>query len=122
MYADLLIKPEEIMLYPPVNQRGFSLVSVKHKALASLLCTFLELSCNPKFITSIYLPILFRVHVKGENLPAPSLPPYYNRDFINNIIKAVEMGHNVAMMSTKKWYWFLLELEVTMTEPPGQPW
>ena len=121
MYANLLFKPPEIVLYQPVIHGGLSLTSTRIKALASLLRTFLELSANPKYIPSLFLTILFRVHVMGEDLPGSALPPYYNKEFFELIIAARTAGHDVTQMSTKQWYSFLLEHEVTMTVVPDQP-
>ena len=89
--------------------------------MASLLHTFLELSTNLKYIPRLFLTILYRVHVMGEDLPCPPLPPYYNKEFFSFIKSATTAGHDVSKMTTKQWYGFLLELEVTMTVLPDQP-
>ena len=44
LYADLLLKPEVMVLYRPLDQEGLGLTSVKHKSLACLIRTFLELA------------------------------------------------------------------------------
>ena len=46
IYADLLLKPEEILLFRPVQKGGLGLVSVKHKGTAFLIRMFLELAAN----------------------------------------------------------------------------
>ena len=89
--------------------------------MASLLRTFLELSTNSKYIPSLFLTILYRVHVMGEDLPYPTLPPYYNKKFFGFIKSARSAGHDMSEMTTKQWYSFLFELEVTMTVVPDQP-
>ena len=70
IYADLLIKPEEFLLFRPVNSGGLGLMSVKQKATAFLIRTFLELAANTKYIQSQYLSRIYRYHILGENILA----------------------------------------------------
>ena len=49
LYSDLLIKPEESTLFRPVWYGGLGLASVKHKSIAFLIRTFLELAANPRW-------------------------------------------------------------------------
>ena len=53
LYADMIIKPEKLVLYRPLYKGGLGLVSVKQKAKACFLRNFLELSSNPKYIQSL---------------------------------------------------------------------
>ena len=105
-----------MVLHRPVHQGGLGLVSVEHKAEASLLRTFLELATNQNHLSSTCLSILYRVHVLGENLPCPPLPPFYNTQFFDTIKDSVESGADVVSMTTHQWYHYLLECEVTMQE------
>ena len=58
----------------------------------------------------------------NENLPNSALPPYYDKHFFDIIVTAKEEGHDISIMTTKQWYKFLVEREVTMlpinNEPP----
>ena len=122
LYADLFLKPEPMILFRPPMQGGLGLISVKHKAQACLLRTFTELAINPTYLSSQYLNILYRAHVLNENLPNSALPPYYDKHFFDIIVTAKEEGHDISIMTTKQWYKFLVEREVTMlpinNEPP----
>ena len=46
LYQDMLIKPEEMMLHHPHNQGGIGLHSVKFKALAGSITSFLQTHCS----------------------------------------------------------------------------
>ena len=65
MYGDMLLKPEEIVLYRPVQSGGLGLINIKAKALAGLIRSFLETACMPKYNQSLYHQLLFRYHVVG---------------------------------------------------------
>lgn len=119
IYADQLLKPAEMVLHRPVHQGGLGLVSVKYKARASLLRTFIELAVNPEYITSIYLSSLYRVHVLGEDLACPPLPPYYDKNFFTTICQAAETGADVTTMTSRQWYNFLLQQETMMVDQPN---
>ena len=122
LYADLFLKPEFMILLRPTLQGGLGLTSVKHKAQACLLRTFTELAINPSYLPSQFLNSLYRAHVLGEDLPNCAIPPYYDKDFFSTMVSASEEGHDICTMTTKQWYKFLVEKEVTMlpinNEPP----
>ena len=118
LYADMLLKPEEIVLHRPVQSGGLSLHHVKFKALAGLIRTFLETACMPKYRPSLYHQLLFRYHVLDDRTIAdPGLPPFYNQEFFS-FIRRAHYGSplGVSLMSEKQWYQYLLEEEVTMAE------
>ena len=115
IYADLLLKPEEIILFRPVHCGGLGLASVKHKSLAFLIKTFLEMASNPNFIVSQYLSILFRSQIQGEEISCPPLPPYYTETFFVTIRKAKQSGYNVVTMTTRQWYRYLLNEDILKT-------
>ena len=102
LYADQFIKPEEMVLLRPIHQGGLGLTSVRHKSLACLLRTFIELAANPTYITSQYLNTLYRVHVLREDLPCPSLPPYYPVSMFEKISLALDSGLDIVRMTTKQ--------------------
>ena len=114
LYADLFLKPEPMILFRPSAQGGLGLTSVKHKAQACLLRTFTELAINPTYLSSQYLSTLYRSHVLNENLPNSTLRPYYDKHFFSTLVTAKEEGHDICTMTTKQWYKFLVEREVTM--------
>ena len=92
IYADLLLKPEETLLFRPVQIGGLGFVSVKHKATAFLIRTFLELSANSAYQSSQYLNSLYRFHILGEDVLCPPLPPYYPTNFFKTILEAKTEG------------------------------
>ena len=113
IYQDLLLKPEELVLYRPPDYGGLGVHNVQVKAQAGLIRTFLETATNPTFRNSLYHSTLFRYHVLGEtSLPNPGLPPYYSAEFFQ-IIRKVHQDSplNVAQMSEKQWYQLLFASE-----------
>ena len=113
LYSDLFFKPEEMVLFRKISDGGLGLTSCKHKSLAFLIKSFLELAVSPSYVNSLYLNILYRIYIEKEDLPTLPLPPYYNTDFFNNIIKAIDSGCSILQMTIKLWYIFLIENEVT---------
>ena len=65
MYADHLIKPEELVMHRPASYGGLGILNVKYKAMAGLNKTFLETAGHDKFRPSLYHTILLRYHVLG---------------------------------------------------------
>ena len=103
MYGDMLLKPEEIVLYRPVQSGGLGLINIKAKALAGLIRSFLETACMPKYNQSLYHQLLFRYHVVGEELVEdPGIPPFYSAAFFE-IIRNVHKNSmlSVATMTEK---------------------
>ena len=111
LYADQLLKPEELVLYRPADHGGLGMLNVKLKAMAGLIKTFLETAGHEKFRTSLYHSMLYRYHILGEtSLPNPGIPPFYSRYFFSTIQKfASTESKNIFLMSEKEWYSFLLE-------------
>ena len=114
LYADQLLKPEEIVMYRPITYGGLGVINVKLKATAGLIKSFLETVGNENFIPSLYHTILFRVHVLDDNsIPNPGFPPFYNENFFALIRKVhYETPLNVLKMSERQWYTHLLEDQV----------
>ena len=109
LYADMLIKPEEISLLRPINNGGLGLVSIKHKAMASLIRSFLEVAANPKFLSSQYLHSVYRAQILNEDLPLLHFHPCYSYDFFQAIRNVKDCGNDIVNMSTKAWYNFLIQ-------------
>ena len=86
LYADLLEKPSEAIMCRPVSYGGLGVTSVKHKALAILIKTFLETAAIPKFRHSLLHTSLYRFHVlEDSSIPDPGYLPYYPPSFFNTI-------------------------------------
>ena len=113
LYSDLFFKPEVMVLFRKVKQGGLALTSCRHKSLAFLIKTFLDLAANPMYVKSLYLNAIYRVYVLKENLSAPPPPPYYSTSFFETIIGASNAGNCIEKMTVKQWYNFLIETHVT---------
>ena len=114
----MLLKPEELVLYRSTSSGGLALLHVKMKALAGLIRSFLETACIPKFRQSLYHQLLFRYYVlEDRSIADPGMPPFYNKEFFATLKYVHEHTDlNVAHMTEKVWYKFLLEYRVTMVE------
>ena len=121
LYADQFEKPEELILYRPSSKGGLGMQSVKFKALAMLIRSFLETAINPKYLHSLYHTSLFKFHVLlDRDIPDPGLPPYYTKDFFTTIRDVHENSPlNVATMSSSDWYTVLVEDNITMPAHDG---
>ena len=86
LYADMLLKPEELVMFRPPSYGGLGILNVKQKAQAGLIKSFMETAASQKFIPNLYHNILYRYHVLGEtSLPNPGFPPFYTREFFEKI-------------------------------------
>ena len=127
LYADMLEKPEELILHRPREKGGLGVHHVRCKALAILIRSFLETAISSKFIRNHFHHALYRWHVLGDrSMTDPGSTPYYNPDFYDAIKYVVSEGLlRVSTMTTKQWYRVLLERNVTMkiNDPsPEQVW
>ena len=116
LYADQLLKPEVIVLHRTVPEGGLGLISVKHKALACLLRNFTELAANPAYIGSLFLSSIYRAKVNGENIDCPEVP-YYSQHFFDVLTTATQEGKDVVTMTTRYWYCYLIQRDVTVELP-----
>ena len=66
IYANLILKPEELLLFRPVKSGGLGLVSIKQKSTAFLIRTFMEVAANPEYQTSQYLNSLYQFYILEE--------------------------------------------------------
>ena len=119
IYADLLLKPEELVLFRPVKFGGLGLVSVKQKSTAFLIRTFLELAASQRYLQSQFLNRLYRFHILDEDILCPPTPSYYSNDFFNNIRSALNEGRDIVRMTTRQWYQYLLDKEVLKVTDAG---
>ena len=116
LYADLLEKPEELVMYRHRSKGGLGVQHVKYKAMALLIRSFLETAINPKFIRNHYHHALYRWHVLGNTeLYKPIDSPFYSKEFFSLIRQVSQEGlMNVMHMTTKQWYRMLVENNVLM--------
>ena len=86
LYQDMLVKPQEIMLYRFTHQGGLGLFNMKARALAVLIHTFLLQAVSPLFPTNYYLNTLYRWHVMDDrDIDDPGRPSYYSQGFFTII-------------------------------------
>ena len=114
LYADVLLKPEEFVLFRQVDDGGLGLTSVKHKALAMLIRNFIDLAYNPKYLNSLFLNLIYKKHVLGEDITCPAIPPYFKEcdSFFETIRNAKDDGRDIINMSTKDWYKYILNIKL----------
>ena len=70
----------------PAYHGGLGVTSIKHKAQAVLIKTFLETAAIPNFRHSLFHSLLFRYHILDDSsIPNPGFPPYYPKSFFQTI-------------------------------------
>ena len=90
IYQDMFEKPEELLLYRPVEEGGLGLHHIKSKALAGLISTFLQTAANPCYQQSLYHSLLYRRHcLLDDSALDIAAPPYYSGNFFS-IIREVK--------------------------------
>ena len=121
LYRDLPLKPEEAVLFRPVNDGGLGLTSVKHKSLAMLIHNFIDLAANPAYINSLFLKQIYVKHVLGEDVECPTLPQYFKDcgDFFETMKNAMNDGKDIVNMTTKDWYSYILHKNLFYTKVNG---
>ena len=90
IYQDLLVKPEEMILHRPHHHGGLGLHSVKYKALAGFITTFLQTAANPAYRQNLLHSVLFRKYILEEtDVPGvpDTIPPYFTTEFFSIIRK-----------------------------------
>ena len=66
LYADMLFKPEEMIMVRSAQYGGLGVHDIKYKALAGLIRSILETACNTDFRHSLFHEILYRYHVMDD--------------------------------------------------------
>ena len=122
LFQDQLEKPEEMILFRPIDMGGLGLHNVRYKAKASMIRTFLETAIHPSFSHYLYHNLLYRANMLGDETISVSSPPYFSAQLLDSI-KWVEDNTplNGTTMTTAEWYRVLVEKEITMIEPMDQP-
>ena len=100
----------------PASYGGLGVTSVRFKAQALLIRSFLETAAIPKFRHSMLHSSLFRFHVLGDtSVPDPGYLPYYQAAFFETIKQVhCESPLNILSMSTGQWVQVLTEDGLTM--------
>ena len=114
----MFAKPEEMLLHRPPGHGGLGLHSVKYKALAGAISTFLQTAAHPAFRSNLLHTLLYRKYVLDEtDVPgAPAQPPpYFSQDFFNIIRKVKSQTPlSIPTLSEGDWYKLLTEDYITM--------
>ena len=115
VYADQLLKPEELVLYKSRQEGGLNMVNVKYRAMAELIKSFIDTSINPTFTRNLYHQALYNWHVEDDrSIPDPGKPPYYSVEFFDAIKDVKSEGLlKLSSMSIGTWYKALIENHVT---------
>jgi hypothetical protein len=121
MYADLLEKPEELVLYRATADGGLGLFNMQCRAKAALISTFLQTAINDKFARNNYHNILYRHYVLGEPMAAPPpIPPYFKGDFFPQIRMLAKSGDPSSMTLKDIYKGLVREIIYCEGEGPGQ--
>ena len=80
-----------------------------------MISSFLETSCNSKFLHNLYHEALLRYYVLDEPILKPDIPPYFRGTFFPTLRRLHESSLNMKQVKIKDIYRFLIE-EATMTE------
>ena len=86
---------------------------------AYLITNFLQTACNDEFKQNLYHNSLYEYYINGIGLKAPPLPPYYPKEFFNEIKKAQLSGHETTTMKIRDWYELLLKENMTHMKVNG---
>ena len=122
MYADMFEKPSENIMCRPARDGGLGVQSVKFRAQAALIRSFMETAAHPQFRHSLLHSHLFHYHVLGDtSLPDPGFLPYYPSSFFKKIKQIHdETPLNVKTMTVSQWTRVLTEEGLTMEQVPNQ--
>ena len=115
IYADMLEKPEELVLYRSRKLGGLNLINIKFRAMAEQIKSFLDTAVNPKFRNGLYHRALYDWHVDNiRTIPNPGRPAYYSEDFFSTIRTIKSQGLlRISTLSIGLWYKALMETYVT---------
>ena len=108
IHAELMEKPEELVLYRDIEEGGLGLIHIQNRAKAALISTFLQTAINPNFSRNFYHNHLYCYYILGENLPKPDIPPNFAGDFFPSIRKLRETTNDIENSNLKSVYNFLM--------------
>ena len=113
IYADLLEKPEERILYREIKDGGLGLYHIQCRATAALISTFLQTAVNPTFQRNHYHNALYRQKVLGESfLPTPPTPTFFRGEFFPILREMKRDIGDIENLPYKAIYNFLLQREL----------
>ena len=76
LYADMLEKPEELLMFRSRKDGGLGVHHIKSKATAILIRSFLETAFSDKFIRNNFHHALFLWHIlEDRQIENPGSPP-----------------------------------------------
>ena len=107
LYAGLLEKPCQLVLFREIEQGGLGLMCIQTRATAALITTFLQTAINPNF-TRNYYHNDFRRYVLDEDITALIIPPSFKGDFFPNIRRLKDSSPNIEIIPLKGVYDFLM--------------
>ena len=115
IFADMLEKPEELVLYRSRKLGGLNLINIKYRAMAEQIKSFLDTATNPKFRNNLYHHALFNWHVEEiRSIPNPGRPAYYSEEFFSIIRNIKSQGLlRISTLGIGNWYQVLMETYVT---------
>ena len=105
----MLEKPQVEALYRAVGEGGLGLYSIKERALAALMFTFLQTAANPQFRRNHYHHSLYLCHVLEKSESGPSIPPYFQGDFFSTLRKLRDEKGSLEYIRFRDIYNFLME-------------
>ena len=111
LYGDMFGKTSEIVMCCPTSDGGLGVHSVKFRAQALLIRTFMETAAHPQFTHSLLHSHMFQYHVlENKTLPDPGFLPYYPETFFRTIRNVHEQTPlDVKTMSISQWARILTE-------------
>ena len=95
------------------EDEGLNLTNIKHKIRAYLLTNFLQTAVNEEFNQNLYHKSLYEYHIHNIGLKPPPLPPYYSKDFFQEIRDTENEGYETKSMKIKDWYSLLIKKYIT---------
>jgi hypothetical protein len=121
IYADLLEKPQETILYRSTEDGGLGLYNIQVRARAALIYTFLQTAIIPKFRRNHYHNTLFRHYILGEPLASPpAVPPHFQGDFFSQIRLISLTAGDMSTVSFKFIYKLLISELLRGGAVPGE--
>ena len=116
----MFAKPEEMVLHRPPSYSGLGLQSVKYKALAGSISTFIQTAANPAYRSNLLHSLLYiKFVLEEDDVPGAStqVPPYFSQDFFDSIkrVKAATSS-SIATLSEGDLCKLLIEDNITMLE------
>ena len=68
---------------------------------------------NNDFMVNLYHKSLYDYYVLNRGIKLPNKPPYYSKEFFEEIIEAEREGFDTSSMKVKDWYKLLIKKYVT---------